>query len=135
MKVVLLFPPHWTPTMPHLALPTLTAYLRAQGIEVIQRDLNLEEFDQVLTRAYLKRAVQRLRQVRQDSSRNRHTLSHISPEALHRALAAGPQLAEQVESAKSTLRSDAFFDGEASLQAFEVLGQGLEVASLPFLEA
>ena len=30
MKVLLLFPPNWTPAMPHLALPTLTAYLRGE---------------------------------------------------------------------------------------------------------
>jgi len=54
MKVVLIFPPHWTPTMPHLALPALTSYLRSHGVEVVQRDLNLETFDQVLTRTYLR---------------------------------------------------------------------------------
>jgi len=32
MKVMLLFPPNWNPAMPHLALPTLTAFLRAHGI-------------------------------------------------------------------------------------------------------
>ena len=53
MKVMLLFPPNWTPTMPHLALPTLTAYLRANGVEAIQRDLNLEVFDEILTRNFI----------------------------------------------------------------------------------
>ena len=38
-KVMLLFPPNWTPTMPHLALPTLAAYMRQNGVDVIQRDL------------------------------------------------------------------------------------------------
>ena len=61
MKVMLLFPPNWTPTMPHLALPTLTAYLRANGIEVIQRDLNLEVFDEILTREYLEASVEKLK--------------------------------------------------------------------------
>ena len=62
MKVMLLMPPNWTPTMPHLALPTLTAYLRGHGVEVIQRDLNLEVFDEILTRNYLPReAVERFR--------------------------------------------------------------------------
>ncbi len=45
-KVMLLFPPNWTPTMPHLALPTLTAYLRQEGVAVLQRDLNVEVFDE-----------------------------------------------------------------------------------------
>ena len=57
MKVMLLFPPNWTPSMPHLSLPTLTAYLRMYGIEVIQRDLNVEVFDEILTRRYIKNAV------------------------------------------------------------------------------
>ena len=48
--------------MPHLALPTLTAYLRARGVEVIQRDLNVEVFDEILTRPYIQNAVARLRQ-------------------------------------------------------------------------
>ena len=62
MKVVLLFPPSWTPTMPHLALPALTAYLRSHGAAVIQRDLNLETLDEILTWDYVERAVARLRQ-------------------------------------------------------------------------
>jgi len=33
--------------MPHLALPVLTSSLRAQGVDVIQRDLNLETYDAV----------------------------------------------------------------------------------------
>ena len=59
MKVMLLFPPNWTPSMPHLSLPTLTAYLRQHGIEVIQRDLNAEVFDEILTRKYMKKSSQR----------------------------------------------------------------------------
>ena len=62
MKVMLLFPPNWTPSMPHLSLPTLTAYLRMHGIEVIQRDLNAEVFDEILTRKYMKNALARLRE-------------------------------------------------------------------------
>ena len=61
MKLMLLFPPNWTPSMPHLSLPTLAAYLRMHGVEVIQRDLNAEVFDEILTRRYMKAALARLR--------------------------------------------------------------------------
>jgi hypothetical protein len=61
MKVFLVFPPPWTPAMPYLALPVLTAVLRAHGVEVIQRDLNLETYDTVLSRAYLMQTLERLR--------------------------------------------------------------------------
>ncbi len=73
MKVMLLFPPNWTPSMPHLSLPTLTAYLRLHGVEVIQRDLNAEVFDEILTRAYMKKdggpAARRLRRERDPHAR------------------------------------------------------------------
>jgi anaerobic magnesium-protoporphyrin IX monomethyl ester cyclase len=128
---MLLFPPHWTPTMPHLALPALTAYLRAQGVEVIQRDLNVEVFDRVLTQDYVESAIQRLRDVRRSSQ---HT-SHVPQQTIRWALADGPHLAAQVEDAKNTFRGQAFYDGEASLQAFEVIGQSLAIASLPFYPA
>ncbi len=39
--------------MPHLALPVLTSYLRSHGLDVIQRDLNLETYDALLTRSHL----------------------------------------------------------------------------------
>ena len=61
MHVMLLFPPNWTPTMPHLALPTLAAFLRGHGIRVTQRDLNIEVFETILTRRYIERMLERLR--------------------------------------------------------------------------
>lgn len=112
--------------MPHLALPTLTAYLRANGVDVVQRDLNLEVFDTVLTRDYLEASLTRLRRMRR---------LPLSPESVRAMLEQGPQLAAQVEVAKSIFRSDAFFDGEQSLAAFFTILQSLELASLPFYPA
>ena len=131
MKVMLLFPPHWTPAMPHLALPTLTAYLRANGVEVMQRDLNLEVFDQVLNRAYLEGAVDHLR--RDDGSGA--TPRPAQREAVQWALAHGPQLAAQVEAAAEVMRGERFLDGPAGLHAFLVVVESLGVASLPFYPA
>jgi anaerobic magnesium-protoporphyrin IX monomethyl ester cyclase len=125
MKILLLFPPHWVPAMPHLALPTLTAYLRAHGVEVIQRDLNVEFFDALLTRGALDDAVARLRE----------QLSLVSgprAQTLRTALADGPRLVAQVERAKAVFRSPEFFAGEISLSAFLTLAQSLDLASLPF---
>ena len=94
MKVMLLFPPHWTPTMPHLALPALTSYLRSHGVEVVQRDLNLETFDEVLTRAYLTQASARLRR-----DYRAHGSRWPVPKRgmVEWALAHGSQLAAQIE--------------------------------------
>ncbi|MCI0710234.1 MAG: radical SAM protein [Chloroflexi bacterium] len=136
MKVMLLFPPNWTPSMPHLALPTLTAYLRMHGVEVIQRDLNAEVFDEILTYEYIMRAVKNLRH-EYGVKAHRKPAKPRNPgrEQLLWAMQEGPRLAEKVEAAKSIIRSDTFFDGPVSLSAFETIIQCLEIASLPFYPA
>ena len=52
-KTMLLFPPEWVPTAPYLALPSLTAVLRAYGHEVIQKDINIEMYDLFFTDTFL----------------------------------------------------------------------------------
>lgn len=134
MKVLLLFPPHWVPTMPHLALPTLTAYLRDHGVETVQRDLNVEFFDQVLSRSYLEGVIQHMReQLRRADRSARRVL--LPDEAVAWALERGPSLATQVAEAKDILRGEAFFDGPTGLRAFEIVADALSLVSLPFYPA
>jgi anaerobic magnesium-protoporphyrin IX monomethyl ester cyclase len=136
MKVMLLFPPHWTPAMPHLALPTLTAYLRAHNVEVVQRDLNIEVFDAILTRGYLEQAITHLRQGYGPHAERRPTRQVVpSRERAQWALDHGPGLVDQVENAVNVVRSDAFLDGPIGVQAFLTLAQCLDLASLPFYPA
>ncbi|MBN1284533.1 MAG: hypothetical protein JXB47_03965, partial [Anaerolineae bacterium] len=136
MKAMLLFPPNWTPSMPHLALPTLTAYLRMHGVEVIQRDLNVEVFDEILTRRHMKDAVARLRQdYGPNVTRTPAKRMHPRREQILWAINEGPRLADEVQEAKKVIRSDAFFDGPASLAAFETVIRCLEIASLPYYPA
>jgi len=95
--------------MPYLALPALTAFLRTHGVEVVQRDLNLETYDIVLSRTYLEQSLERLRA---DYSRGRN---RTIPGKIEWAFAEGPQLAAKIENAKSVFRSPAFYDAEISL--------------------
>ena len=119
--------------MPHLALPTLTAHLRLHGVEVIQRDLNLEILDRILTRDYMEQTVNHLRRdYGPRASRRPQRQPLPRREEVLGALARGPQLAAQVEAAVEVIRSDAFFDGPAGLRAVECVLQCLEIASLPF---
>ena len=53
LKTMLLFPPEWVPTAPYLALPSLTAVLRAAGHEVIQKDINIEMYDLFFSDTFL----------------------------------------------------------------------------------
>ncbi|MCD6290113.1 MAG: radical SAM protein [Anaerolineae bacterium] len=130
MKVMLFFPPSWTPAMPHPALPTLTAYLRLHGIEVIQRDLNLEVLDTVLTREFLMESLSRLQAGSTLHARSR--LPRGLQASIEWAFTTGPQLAEEVEEAKAIIRSDRFFEGQTGSRALQIIEQGLQIASLPF---
>ena len=134
-KVMLLFPPNWTPTMPHLALPTLTAYLRQEGVEVIQRDLNVEVFDEIFSRRYLTASLARLRRMRGSASSGRRQMPGTEKAGAERigwALEAGPRLAKQVERAKAGIRSSAFYDGPIGLEMLSTLLDCLEIANLPY---
>ncbi|HMP40242.1 MAG TPA: radical SAM protein [Roseiflexaceae bacterium] len=137
MKAMLFFPPNWTPTMPHLALPTLTAFLRGHGVEVIQRDLNIEVFDTVLSREHLEGVLVRLRndygRYGERRPRGRRIVAPI--DQVRMALSQGPQIAARVEQAKALMRSNAFFDGPIGLHAFETIIDALQIASLPFSPA
>jgi anaerobic magnesium-protoporphyrin IX monomethyl ester cyclase len=126
---MLVFPPQWTPAMPHLALPVLTSFLRSHGVDVIQRDLNLETYDAVLSRTYLEQSIDRLRA---DYSRGRN---RAVPEGIQWAWAEGPGLAARIEASKAVFRTPAFYEGTKSLAAFAVMAQSLELASLPFFPA
>ena len=67
MRVALIYPPTCDPTAPYLAVPTLTGFLRANGVEVLPIDANVEAFDRLLRPAPLAalraRIEQRLREL------------------------------------------------------------------------
>ncbi len=133
MKVMLFFPPNWTPTMPHLALPTLTAFLRQAGVEVIQRDLNAEVFDHVLTRRYLRGSLDKVRRL---AASPRGLRPAMPPsDRVQWALREGPRLVAEVEAAVRVIRSPAFFEGPVGRRAFLTVAESLELASLPFYPA
>lgn len=136
MHVMLVFPPNWTPAMPHLALPTLTAFLRGHGVRVTQRDVNIEVFDTVLTRRYLERMLDRLRH-EYGPHVERRSKRRVTPprDLIVEALRSGPAIAARVERAKKVLRSPAFFDGPVGRDALMTVIDALRIASLPFFPA
>src|SRR5690606_1493488 len=136
MKAILLFPPNWNPAMPHLALPTLSAFLRGPGAKVIQRDLNVEVFDELLTRRRVEGALAQLRRDYGPRGDRRPQRPVAAPrELVAAALARGPHVALHVEKAKRTMRSPAFFDGPIGRKALETVAEALQIVSLPFFPA
>ncbi len=60
MRVALVYPPACDPTAPYLALPTLTAWLRTHGIEVLPIDANVEAWEWLLSRPRLEKLAARI---------------------------------------------------------------------------
>ena len=60
MKVALVYPPTCDPTAPYLAVPMLTGFLRAHGVEVLPIDANVEAWDALLRPAPLRKVRDRI---------------------------------------------------------------------------
>ena len=119
--------------MPHLALPSLAAFLRANGVEVVQRDLNAEVFDRLLSRRHLRTVSRQL-----DREKRRAPTRRLPPqieqarqEVVRWASQVGGQIAEQIDDAAASVRSERYFEPAAGLEAFATLVEGLRLASVP----
>ena len=54
MRVALVYPPSCDPTAPYLSVPTLTAWLRTHGVDVLPIDANIEAWEGLLSRQSLE---------------------------------------------------------------------------------
>ncbi|MBN1814483.1 MAG: radical SAM protein [Anaerolineae bacterium] len=120
--------------MPHLALPALTAYLRSNGVEVVQRDLNVEIFDRILSSTYLRATLRRLRkeEKRVPLKGLDAPLQQANLELVAWAKREGQRIVSGIDQAKETMRSERFFDVSAGRDALLTLADGLMLASVPF---
>ncbi|MEK7829093.1 MAG: B12-binding domain-containing radical SAM protein, partial [Deltaproteobacteria bacterium] len=107
MKTTLLFPPSWHPSQPYLSLPALTGFLRREGVDVIQRDINIEFLEVILNKDnqgdFLERIGNRL-------TKRSFTGEKEDYSKLISALEEIPVVARTLDSAKAALRGEGFYD-------------------------
>lgn len=138
LNVLLVFPPQGHPTQPHLALPSLKAYLAQQGIPgATVWDLNLDAYDTLLSRERLTLAVERIAAQADDWGLERKTV--LWPEDLDRyrlyadALSSGPYVAEHIDEAKAAIRTASeFYDRERYLWAMRTFEAALKLISTEY---
>lgn len=131
MKVMLTFPPQFDPTMPNLALPCLTAMLRKEGHEVVQRDLNVETYDILLSRPELERAAVKL-------NANYNSLLFLGADRaeLDRLIKMSRFLTGEVENAKRVIRDTLdFLDYQRYTQSKKVLADSLALISMAYFKS
>jgi anaerobic magnesium-protoporphyrin IX monomethyl ester cyclase len=135
MKAFLLFPPQWTPFYPYLSLPSLTAFLREKGVEVEQRDVNIETYTYLLQRSFLEQVADKiegelLKMNRYDKLSNRDERKYIS---LATAAIAAPKLIDTIDAAIVTMKDPViFYDPNECLKAFRTIQSVLEFISVGY---
>jgi len=134
MRVALIYPPSCDPTAPYLSVPTLTAWLRKHGVEVLPIDANLEAWEHLLRQGPLEDLAERIerRLARLDQ---RPSLSH--PEQLvytqlWNARGDAAAVPAAIEGALSTFRDRTgarFYDAAAYERAVATVEAALRVIS------
>jgi len=140
-KVMLVFPPDWYPSEPYLSLPTLTAFLREAGHDVVQKDVNLEMYDWFFSEDFLRRVLKKVPQQLdrlKKIARNRELTD--SEVELQLALCDCTrsrigELTEKAEEAKRIVRTPKFYDSEKLEWAIAVFREVTATISLVYSPA
>ncbi|QPJ66402.1 MAG: radical SAM protein [Candidatus Nitrohelix vancouverensis] len=139
-KVMLLFPPEWVPTAPYLALPSLTSVLRQNGIEVVQKDINVEMYDHFFTREFLEFArdkiLSRIEHLKVKEARGQATEedSKLAKMLTDYTYVDFDYHIEKVERAKVIMRCEEFYEVdkcEWALNAFREVMEYISAAYFP----
>lgn len=141
LKTMLLFPPEWVPTAPYLALPSLTAVLRAQGHEVVQKDVNIEMYDHFFSDAFLiwvkTRMASQLRALEDKAKHAWLTETETQQKAALEAKAGQDivELIEQAQQAKTIVRGEDFYHADKLEWALNVFRQVMHYISAAYYPA
>lgn len=132
MRVALVYPPTCDPTAPYLSVPMLTGFLRANGVEVVPIDANVEAFDALLSPASMGGLRDRL-EARLAELDAKGALAHeeqLEYAALVGARGDARAVPEGIARAKDTLRDEiAFHDPDAYASAVVTIEAALRVVS------
>ncbi len=153
MKILLLYPPQWTPNSPYLALPLLSAQLKKRGFEAEIRDLNIEFFNRILTEKNLRKCVDASRKFLEDfgttvSEKYQNAADEFDKysveektlllkyKLISERLSQGQLLEKciaECEGAVSVLKNKTdFYDPEKLFGAKKTIQEALKIASMPF---
>lgn len=136
-KTALIYPPVCDPTAPYISVPLLTAFLRAEGEEVIQMDANIGAFEYLLQKERLWDFWQRVER-RLHHLRRQKTLSHtkqLAMAVLSDAHQHCRKVPNQTAEAIAVLRNKSgrlFFDPGRYEQAIGIIENALRLISAAF---
>ena len=138
-KVMLIFPPEWVPTAPYLALPSLAAVLRQNGIDTVLKDINVEMYDHIFTPGFLLFVKSKIQERFKELKQNAANLSAEDAE-LKQMLSDYQHIdldyhIQKVGRAKEIMRSEEFYEVEKSEWALNAFREVMEYVSVAYFPA
>ena len=138
-KVMLIFPPEWVPTAPYLALPSLAAVLRQNGIDTVLKDINVEMYDHIFTPGFLLFVKSKIQERFKELKQNAANLSSEDAE-LKQMLSDYQHIdldyhIQKVGRAKEIMRSEEFYEVEKSEWALNAFREVMEYVSVAYFPA
>jgi hypothetical protein len=137
-RVALVFPPQGHFTQPYLSLPSLSAYLKQNGVDdVTLLDASIDSYDRFLSEGRLRRSLERVRAGEGLASLEARDALHFSEMERYQTLSEidliGDEVAARIEEAKHVLRTPAeFYDYQRYLWAGRTVEQGLRIFSAEY---
>ncbi len=135
MKVALVYPPTCDPTAPYLSVPTLTAWLRTNGVDVMPVDANLEAWEWLLRRGTLEGLAARVegRLAALDAKDELTHADQLDYAALWAARGDAAAVPGAIEGALATLKdADRFYEPDTYAEAVAVIEAAQRVVSAAY---
>lgn len=152
MKILLIFPPQWTPLSPHFAIPSLLGQLKNSGFKAKALDLNIDFYNKILTEEYITNALNTafneqdklLKEISAVHSPSKQFQDY--PEDIQNKMVKYSKIKEYkakqyevanvpkiIEEAVRIMKSkDDFYDSDSLVRSLNLIDMGLDMASLPF---
>ncbi|MFH1155739.1 MAG: radical SAM protein [Pseudomonadota bacterium] len=137
MTVALIYPPTCDPTAPYLSVPTLTAWLRTHGVEVLPVDANIEAYDSLFKGEVMEQMVKKIREDHRNLDR-KPSLDHRDQILYARLWEAAPDLSwvpHALDDAVRVLRDKSgvrFYNAVEYERAVQTLQAGLGIISAAY---
>ena len=130
MQVSLVFPPSWMPSQPFLSLPSLQGFLKDKGVENVSiRDLNIETMDVLLSSEKVKKTQAAIEERLNEGT---GAIGSENPDEVHSRLSWAREVIERenmvqnVEWAKSTLKSQSFYEIDDYIESWKIIDRWLQ---------
>ncbi len=151
-KILIIFPPQWTPISPYFAVPQLAGQIKANGFDVETLDLNIEFFNDILNEQKLIEAILKSKLEYDYLQRNllkvfvpnKKAIEYTQDEQiflfkynrikkyLQNNINEIKTIPNLIDEAKNCIKGTDFYNPEKLINSLRIIDKALEMASLPY---